>query len=407
MPLADDPGPMQTPVPPSDSLHPETRLVHGGAQRSQFGETSETLFLTQGFVYDRAETAEARFKNEDPGYQYTRYGNPTVAMFEDRLAEFEGAELCCATATGMAAVHGALVGLLAAGDHVVAPKLMFGACRWVVEDFLPRFGVPSTLVDGTDLDAWRAAVQPNTKVFFLESPANPTLEVMDIAAIAEIAHQAGALLVVDNVFATPLFQKPLKLGADVVVYSATKHIDGQGRCLGGAILGARKLLEEKIQPFLRMSGPTLSPFNAWVLLKSLETLVLRVERQAATAARVADALAALPGVTRVMFPGRADHPQAAVIARQMLGPSTMVAFEVTGGKAGAFAFLNALKLVSISNNLGDAKSLITHPATTTHSRLQPEERAALGISDGMLRLSVGLEHPDDLIADLARAAGVL
>jgi O-succinylhomoserine sulfhydrylase len=392
---------------PFDDLHPETRLVHGAIQRSQFGETSETLFLTQGFVYDRAETAEARFKNEDPGYQYTRYANPTVAMFEDRLAEFEGAEMCCATATGMAAVHGAMVGLLKAGDHVVAPRLMFGACRWIIEDFLPRFGVASTLVDGTALDAWRAAMRPNTKACFLESPANPTLVVMDIAAIAEIAHAAGALVVVDNVFATPVFQKPLKLGADVVVYSATKHIDGQGRCLGGAILGGRKLLEEKIQPFLRMSGPTLSPFNAWVLLKSLETLVLRVERQAATAAKVADALAALPGVTRVFFPGRADHPQAELIARQMLGPSTMVAFEVAGGKAGAFAFLNALKVVRISNNLGDAKSLITHPASTTHSRLKPEERAALGISDGMLRLSVGLEHPDDLIADVTQAAGVV
>ncbi|ALK10279.1 O-succinylhomoserine sulfhydrylase [Blastochloris viridis] len=398
---------MQTPAPLLDELHPETRLVHGGALRSQFGETSETLFLTQGFVYDRAETAEARFKNEDPGFQYTRYGNPTVAMFESRLAEFEGAELCCATATGMAAVHGALVGLLAAGDHVVAPRLMFGACRWIIEDFLPRFGVASTLVDGTDLDQWRAAMRPNTKVLFLESPANPTLVVMDIAAIAEIAHDAGAYLVIDNVFATPVFQKPLTLGADVVVYSATKHIDGQGRCMGGAILGARKLLEEKIQPFLRMSGPTLSPFNAWVLLKSLETLPLRVERQTANAAKVADALALLPGVKRVLFPGRADHPQAELVARQMLGPSNMVAFEVEGGKAGAFAFLNALQLICISNNLGDAKSLITHPTTTTHSRLTPEERAALGIADGMLRLSVGLEHAGDLIADLTRAAGVL
>ena len=384
-------------------LHPETRLVHGGIARSQFGETAEALFLTQGFVYDRAETAEARFKNEDPGYQYTRYGNPTVAMFEDRLAELEGAEMCCATATGMAAVHGALFGLLKAGDHVIAPRLMFGACRAVIEELLPRFGIAATLVDGTDLAAWRAAVRPQTAAFFLETPCNPTLEVLDIRAIADIAHGAGAVLLVDNAFATPIFQAPLTHGADLVIYSATKHIDGQGRCMGGAVLGAKALFENRIQTFLRTTGPTISPFNAWVLLKALETLPLRVTRQAETAAAIADALAKQPKVKRVFYPGRADHPQAKLAARQMRGASNMVAFEVQGGKDGAFATLNALELVLISNNLGDAKSLITHPATTTHSRLKPEERAKLGVSDGLLRLSVGLEHADDLIADLKQA----
>ncbi|NVO12807.1 MAG: O-succinylhomoserine sulfhydrylase [Rhodoplanes sp.] len=400
---ASPPGP---PAPDAD-LHPETRLVHGGILRSQYGETAEALFLTQGFVYDRAETAEARFKNEDPGYQYTRYGNPTISMFEDRLAALEGAEACRATATGMAAVHGAIVGLVKAGDHVVAPRAMFGSCRWIIEEMLPRFGVTSTLVDGTDLDQWRRAVRPQTTLFFLETPCNPTLEVIDIAGVAEIAHAAGALLVVDNVFASPLYQRPLALGADVVVYSATKHIDGQGRCMGGAILASKVLIEERIQLFLRMTGPSMSPFNAWVLLKSLELLPLRVGRQTETAGKLADAMTAIPGIQKVIYPGRADHPQAALIARQMSGPSTLIAFEVAGGKAGAFRFQNALKLIGISNNLGDAKSLITHPPTTTHSRFTPAERAALGITDGMLRLSVGLEHVDDLLADVQRAAAAL
>lgn len=397
-PASDRPDPLA-------DLHPETRLVHAGILRSPYGETAETLYLTQGFVYDRAETAEARFKNEDPGYQYTRYGNPTLSMFEDRLAALEGAEACRATATGMAAVHGAIVSLVKAGDHVVAPRAMFGSCRWIIEEMLPRFGVSFTLVDGADVSSWRRAVRPETTLFFLETPCNPTLEVIDLAAVAEIAHAAGALLVVDNVFASPLYQRPLAHGADVVVYSATKHIDGQGRCMGGAILASRELIEERIQLFLRMTGPSMSPFNAWVLVKSLETLPLRIARQAETAGKLADALATQPGVTRVIFPGRPDHPQADVIARQMSGPSTLIAFEVAGGKAGAYAFQNALKVVKISNNLGDAKSLITHPATTTHSRFKPEERAHLGISDGLLRLSVGLEHVDDLICDLSRAAG--
>ncbi|MFL9824822.1 O-succinylhomoserine sulfhydrylase [Rhodoplanes sp. SY1] len=389
-------------------LHPETRLVHGGTLRSQFGETSEALFLTQGFVYDRAETCEARFKNEDPGYQYTRYSNPTTTMFEDRLAALEGAEACRAVATGMAAVNGAIMGLVRAGDHVVAPRAMFGSCRWIIEEMLPRFGVTSTLVDGTDLDQWRrAAATPSTTVFFLETPCNPTLEVLDIAAIAEIAHAVGALLIVDNVFATPLYQRPLALGADVVVYSATKHIDGQGRCMGGAILASKALIEERIQLYLRMTGPAISPFNAWVLLKSLELMPVRLARETETAGRLADAMLSIPGITKVIYPGREDHPQADVVARQMSGASTLIAFDVTGGKEGAFRFQNALKLVSISNNLGDVKSLITHPATTTHSRFKPEERAALGIADGTLRLSVGLEHIDDLLADLKQAATVL
>lgn len=390
--------------PDPSERHMVTRLVHDGVLRSQFGETSETLFLTQGFIYDSAETAEARFKNEDPGYQYSRFANPTVTMFEERLASLEGAEAARATATGMAAVHGAVLGLMKAGDHAVAPRAMFGSCRWIIEDMLPRFGMSSTLVDGTDLDQWRRALRRETRLLFLESPTNPTLDVLDIAAIAEIAHDAGALLVVDNVFASPIYQRPLALGADVVVYSATKHIDGQGRCLGGAILGSRKLIEEHIQLFLRMTGPSISPFNAWVLLKSLETLPLRVARQTESARAIADALPELPNVTRVIFPGRPDHPQAELVARQMSGPSTMIAFEVADGKAGAFRFLNALRLIGISNNLGDAKSLVTHPATTTHSRLSSEERAATGVNDGLVRLSVGLEHADDLIADLAQAA---
>lgn len=383
---------------------PETQLVHGGTLRSQFGETSEALFLTQGFVYDSAEQCEARFKGEEPGYLYSRFSNPTVAMFERRMAIFEGAESARATATGMAAVTTAMVGQLKAGDHVVASKALFGSCRWVVEDFLPRFGVPSTLVDGLDLDQWRQAVRPNTKACFLESPTNPALEVLDIPAIAEIAHSVGATLVVDNVFATPIWQSPLKLGADVVVYSATKHIDGQGRCLGGVILSTEKFIQDNIHQLMRQTGPSMSPFNAWVLLKGLETLHLRVARQTETAAKIADQLAGHKNITRLIYPGRADHPQAASVKKQMRGGSTLIAFEVGGGdKAASFRFLNALKLVKITNNLGDSKSLITHPATTTHQRLTPEARAELGISDGLVRFSAGLEHPDDVAGDLLTA----
>ena len=383
--------------------HLDTRLVHAGVARTEFGETSEALFLTQGFVYPSAESAEARFLNEEPGYSYTRYSNPTVAAFEERIAALEGAESARATATGMAAVTAALMGQVRAGDHVVAARALFGSCRWVVEDLLPRFGVGCTLVDGRDLDAWRRAVRPETKALFLESPSNPTLEVIDIAAVAEIAHEAGALLTVDNVFATPLWQRPLQLGADCVVYSATKHIDGQGRCLGGVVLASKSFIEEKVQQFLRMTGPTMSPFNAWVLLKSLETFGLRVGRQTRTAGVIAETLHAHPKIARLIYPGRPDHPQAALVARQMLGPSTMIALDVKGGKAGAFRFMNALRLVKISNNLGDAKSLVTHPATTTHQRFAPPLRAEMGITEGLVRLSVGLEHPDDLLRDLTQA----
>jgi O-succinylhomoserine sulfhydrylase len=387
----------------SRDLHPDTRLVHAGTLRSQFGETSEALFLTQGFVYDSAEQCEARFTGAESGYLYSRFSNPTVNMFEMRMASLEGAEASRATATGMAAVHNAVIGPLKAGDHVVAAKALFGSCRWVVEDFLPRFGVASTLVNGLDLDEWRKAVRPNTKLFFLESPTNPTLEVLDIAAIAAIAHEAGAVLVVDNVFATPIYQSPLALGADCVVYSATKHIDGQGRCLGGVILGSEKFIQDNIHNLLRQTGPAMSPFNAWVLLKGLETLSLRVARQTQTAATIADLLAKHPKVTRLIYPGRADHPQAATVKKQMRGGSSLVAFEIAGGKPAAFRALNALQLVKMTNNLGDAKSLITHPATTTHQRLTPDARAELGITDGLVRLSVGLEYPDDIAADLTMA----
>jgi O-succinylhomoserine sulfhydrylase len=393
-------------APPASSTaryRPETRLVHSGTLRSQYGETSEAMFLTQGFVYDSAEQCEARFKGEDPGFLYSRFSNPTVSMFERRMIELEGAEAARATATGMAAVTTAILAPLKAGDHVVAAKAMFGSCRYVVEDLLPRYGIQSTLVDGLDLGAWKKAMRPNTKTCFLESPTNPTLEVLDIPAIADIAHQAGARLIVDNVFATPIWQSPLSLGADVVVYSATKHIDGQGRCLGGIILSSEAFVAEHIHNFLRQTGPAMSPFNAWVLLKGLETLAVRVRAQTETAAKVADVLAKHPKISRLLYPGRPDHPQAALVKKQMRGGSTLVGFEVKGGKAGAFRCLNGLKISRISNNLGDAKSLVTHPATTTHQRLTPEARAELGISEGFIRFSAGLEHADDLIEDFETA----
>jgi len=382
---------------------PETRLVHGGTLRSQFGETSEGLFLTQGYVYDTAEQCEARFKGQDPGFIYSRYSNPTIAMFERRMIELEGAEAARSTATGMAAVTTAILAPLKAGDHVVASKALFGSCLYVVQDLLPRYGIETTLVDGLDLDQWQRALRPNTKTFFLESPTNPTLDVLDIGAIAKIAHSGGARLIVDNVFATPIWQSPLSLGADVVVYSATKHIDGQGRCLGGVILSSEAFIAEHIHNFMRQTGPSLSPFNAWVLLKGLETLGVRVRAQTENAAKIAEALASHPKITRLVYPGRADHPQAATVKKQMGAGSTLVGFEVKDGKAGAFRCLNALKISRISNNLGDAKSLVTHPATTTHQRLAPEARAELGISEGFIRFSAGLEHPDDLIEDFQRA----
>jgi len=382
---------------------PETRLVHSGSLRSQYGETSEALFLTQGFVYDTAEQCEARFKGEEPGFLYSRFSNPNISMFERRMIELEGAEAARATATGMAAVTTAILAPLKAGDHVVAAKAMFGSCRYVVEDLLPRYGISSTLVDGLDLDQWQKAMRPNTKTCFLESPTNPTLDVLDIGGIAEIAHAGGARLIVDNVFATPIWQSPLTLGADVVVYSATKHIDGQGRCLGGIILSSEAFIAEHIHNFMRQTGPSMSPFNAWVLLKGLETLAVRVRAQTETAAKLADALAKHPKISRLIYPGRSDHPQAALVKKQMRAGSTLIGFEVKGGKAGAFRCLNALQISRISNNLGDAKSLVTHPATTTHQRLTPEARAELGISEGFIRFSAGLEHVDDLIEDFEAA----
>ena len=385
---------------------PATRLVHEGGLRSAHGETSEALYLTQGFVYDSAEAAEARFAGDEPGYIYSRYANPTVSMFEQRLCTLEGAEAALATASGMGAVSSALLCQVKAGDHVVAARALFGSCRWVVEKLLPQFGVASTLVDGKNLDAWKAAIRPETKVLFLESPTNPTLELVDIEAVANLANEIGATLVIDNVFATPLYQKPLELGAHVVVYSATKHIDGQGRCLGGAVLGTKEWIDEKLFDFFRHTGPSMSPFNAWVLLKGLETLPLRVAQQTASASFIADRLAQAKDIKRVIYPGRADHPQAKLVQKQMSAGSTLVAFEIEAGKKAAFAFENALELIKISNNLGDAKSLITHPATTTHKNLSDEDRADLSINDGMLRLSVGLEDAEDLWNDIEAALAI-
>jgi O-succinylhomoserine sulfhydrylase len=384
-------------------LRPATQLVHGGTTRSGFGETSEAMYLTQGFVYDSSEAAEARFKGEDAGFIYSRYANPTNDMFEKRMCLMEGAEDARATASGMAAISAALLCQLKAGDHVISARALFGSCRWVVDTLLPQYGIESTLVDGRDLANFEAAIRPNTKVFFLESPTNPTLEVVDIAGVAELANQIGAKLVVDNVFATPLLQKPLELGAHVVAYSATKHIDGQGRCLGGVILSDKDWIDEHLHDYFRHTGPSLSPFNAWTLLKGLETLPLRVRQQTNNAGCVADYLADHPAVAKVIYPGRADHPQADLCARQMAGGSTLVAFELKGGKSAAFAMQNALDVIRISNNLGDCKSLITHPATTTHKNLSEEARDELGISPGMVRLSVGIEDAEDLVEDFERA----
>jgi O-succinylhomoserine sulfhydrylase len=383
--------------------HPATELVHAGTVRSQFGETSEAIFLNSGYVYASAEQAEARFKGDEQGFVYSRYANPTVAMFEARMCALEGADAARGTASGMAAVTASLLCHLKAGDHVVSARALFGSCRYIVEDLLPRYGIASTLVDGRDLGAWEAAMRPNTRAVFFETPTNPVLELVDIEGVAKIAHRAGALVVVDNVFATPLLQRPMPLGADVVVYSATKHIDGQGRCLGGVVLGGKEFIEEKLHNYLKHTGPSLSPFNAWVLLKGLETLSLRVERHGATAAAIADFLVDRPDVARVFYPGRTDHPQHALAKQQMEGGGPMVAFEVKGDKAAAFRCMNALQIFKISNNLGDAKSLVTHPATTTHQRLPEEVRAELGIFDRSVRLSIGLEHVDDLMADLDQA----
>jgi len=385
--------------------HLETRLVHAGATRSQHGETCEALFLTQGYVYDSAEQAEARFNGDEAGFVYSRYSNPTVAMFEQRMCALTGAQDARATASGMAAVTSALACQVQAGDHIVAARALFGSCRWVVEKLMPRYGVQCSLVDGKDLDAWKAAIRPNTKVLFLESPTNPTLELVDIRAVADLAHENAAKLVVDNVFSTPLYQNPFELGADITVYSATKHIDGQGRCLGGVVLADKEWIDEYLHDYFRHTGPGMSPFNAWTLLKGLETLCVRVERQTQSASDLADFLATHSKIKRILYPHHQAHPQYELAERQMSGGSTLLAFEIDGGKQAAFNVLNRLNTIGISNNLGDAKSLITHPATTTHRNLAVEEQDALGISGGMLRLSVGLEHVEDLMVDLEKALG--
>jgi O-succinylhomoserine sulfhydrylase len=384
-------------------LRPRTVMARGGHLRSQFMETCEAVYMSSGYVYKTAEEAEAAFANDGSRFVYSRYANPTVAMFEERLRLLEGAEACRATASGMAAVFAALASQVKAGDRVVASRALFNSCNYILTQILPRYGAKTELVDGRDLDAWQKALKPGVTAVFCESPSNPTLELVDLQAVAELTHRAGGVLVVDNVFATPLLQRPLALGADIVVYSATKHIDGQGRSLGGAVLGSEKFVRESLMPFLRHTGPALSPFNAWLLLKGLETLDLRVERQSRSAAEIAAFLERHPKVERVLYPGLESHPQRALAARQMSGGGTLLALSTAGGKSGAFRFQNALRLIEISNNLGDGKSLVTHPATTTHHRLKPEERAALGIDDGLVRLSVGLEDPADLIADLDQA----
>lgn len=391
----------------SANFRSATHLVHGGIERTPYGETAEALFLTSGFVYDSAEQAEATFTGAVDHYQYSRFANPTVTMLEQRLCLIEGAEECRTTATGMAAVNAALMAPLKTGDRVVASRALFGGCHWIVSTLLPRFGISTEFVDSGDLEQWRKALSRPAQVVLLETPSNPMLEIADIPAIAEIAHAAGAIVVVDNVFATPLLQKPLELGADVVVYSCTKHIDGQGRVLGGAVLSNRKWVNETLQPFIRNTGCTLSPFNAWLLLKGLETLGLRVEAGCRASAEIADFLARQPSVTRVWYPTRADHPQRDLAARQMKAGGTVVTFEVAGGKDAAFKLMNAFRLIALSNNLGDSKSLATHPATTTHMRIGAEERARLGISDGAIRLSVGLEDVTDLKDDLLRGLAAL
>jgi len=384
-----------------------TLLVQGGLERSHHGETAEALYLTSGFVYDSAEQAEATFANQVVHYQYSRFGNPTVTMLERRIALIEGAEACRATATGMAAVHAALLSHLKAGDRVVASRALFGSCHWIVSTLLPRYGITSEFVDGGDMEQWKAALSKPANLVLLETPSNPMLEIVDLKAVADLAHAAGAIVVVDNVFATPLLQKPLQLGADVVVYSCTKHIDGQGRVLGGAVLGRQKWVDEVLQPFIRNTGPSISPFNAWLLLKGLETLALRVRAGCDSAEKVANFLAGQPAIRRVWYPTRADHPQRELAMKQMSAGGTLVTFEVAGGKEAAFAVMNAMRLVKVSNNLGDSKSLATHPATTTHLRIGAEERAKLGITDGVIRLSVGLEDPQDIIEDLEGALAAL
>ncbi|MGB1146718.1 MAG: O-succinylhomoserine sulfhydrylase [Alphaproteobacteria bacterium] len=385
------------------ALSVQSQLVHQGLDRSGFGETAEALYMTSGYVYDSAEQAEARFKGEDEGYIYSRYGNPTVSLFENRLAALEGTDVCVALSSGMAAMHAALACQLRAGDHIVASRALFGSCLQVITNLLPRYGVSFTLIDGGDLDAWEAAIKPNTKVFFCETPANPTLALVDIEAVGKIAKAAGLCFIVDNAFASPVVQRAAPLGADVVTYSATKHIDGQGRCMGGAVCCSQEFYDEHLQFYIRHTGPSLSPFNAWNLAKALETLDLRVSRMADNALAVAEFLSDHPNILRVNYPGLESHEHHDIAKKQMLNGGTLVAFQIKGGKANAFKTLNALQMIKISNNLGDSKSLITHPATTTHRVLSEEERWEIGITNCMVRLSLGLEKSNDLIADLDNA----
>ena len=385
------------------SLRPATRLVHGGVTRTGFGETAEALFLTSGYIYDNAEQAEATFTGAVDHYQYSRFANPTQTMLEQRLCLIEGAEACRTTSTGMAAVNAVLMSQLKAGDRMVASRALFGSCHWIVSTLLPKFGIQTEFVDSTDQTQWKQALSRPASLVLLETPSNPMLELVDLPAVAALAHEAGAIVVVDNVFATPLLQQPFKLGADVVVYSCTKHMDGQGRVLGGAVLGRTQWITETLQPFIRNTGPALSPFNAWVLLKGIETLALRVDAGCRSVAAVADFLATQPDVSRVWYPTRADHPQHDLARRQMTAGGTVVTFEVAGGKDAAFRLMNAFRLIAISNNLGDSKSLATHPATTTHMRIGEHERQRLGITDGVIRISIGLEDPADIMDDLGQA----
>ncbi|TMV09524.1 O-succinylhomoserine sulfhydrylase [Ruegeria sediminis] len=392
----------------SENWSKRTQAVHGGIRRSQYNEVSEAIFLTQGFVYDTAEQAEARFIECGPDeFIYARYGNPTVSMFEQRIAALEGGEDAFATASGMAAVNGALTAMLRAGDHVVSAKALFGSCLYILENILTRFGVEVTFVDGTDLEQWKAAIRPDTKAVFFESMSNPTLEVIDIAGVADLAHAVGAVVIVDNVFSTPVFSKAIEQGADVVVYSATKHIDGQGRALGGVIIGTRDFIRGTVEPYLKHTGGALSPFNAWIMLKGLETMALRVNAQAETAQKLAEALEGHPALERIMYPGLKTHAQNGLVRTQLGGKGgTVLSLDIRGGKAAAFAFLNAMTVPVISNNLGDAKSIATHPATTTHQRLSDAQREELGITPGLIRFSVGLEDADDLIKDVKNALEV-
>ncbi|PRY25040.1 O-succinylhomoserine sulfhydrylase [Aliiruegeria haliotis] len=387
-----------------DDWNTRTKLIHSGIRRSQYGEVAEAIYLTQGFVYDSAEQAEARFLESGPDeFIYARYGNPTVKMFEDRIAALEGAEDAFATASGMAAVSGALTAMLKAGDHVVSARALFGSCLYILEDVLSRYGVSVTFVDGTDLDAWKKAINKDTKAVFLETMSNPTLEVIDLPAVAKMAHRVGATVIVDNVFATPVFSRALELGADVVVYSATKHIDGQGRALGGVILGTQEFIRGTVEPYMKHTGGSMSPFTAWVMLKGLETLDLRARAQAATAQAMAEALQWDSRLERVIYPGLEQHPQHVLAMNLLEKPGTVLSLDIKGGQEAAFRFINALKIMVISNNLGDAKSIVTHPATTTHQRLSDARKAELGITPGLVRVSLGIEDTDDLIADVKQA----